>query len=254
MERYGPSTYGDRIAAEYDELYGDLFDVDATVSVLAELAGAAPALELGVGTGRVALPLAARGVEVCGIDASEAMVEVLRAKPGGRDLDVAIGDFADFDLGRRFGLVYVVFNTFFGLTSQDDQVRCFECVARHLDDGGRFVLELFVPDVARFDRHQRVGVDRVALDEVELEVSRHDPVHQRISSQRVVIGGRGARLYPVFARYAYPSELDLMARVAGLSLEDRWSDWRRAPFTSDSNHHVSVYARRPGVVSPRAAP
>lgn len=243
MEHYESHTYGDRIASEYDGLYGGLFDVDATVSTLERLAGDGPALELGIGTGRVALPLAARGVEVCGVDASQRMIDVLRSKSGGGDVDVVVGDFADFDLGRRFALVYVVFNTFFALTSQDDQIRCFECVARHLDDGGRFVLEVFVPDLARFDRHQRVGVDRVTLHEVELEISRHDPVHQRVSSQRVVVGEHGARLYPVFVRYAYPSELDLMARLAGLTLEHRWADWRRAPFTSDSAHHVSVYVR-----------
>ena len=154
-DRYQPSTYGDRIADVYDDIYLDapvLSDVSATVAFLVSFTNGGPVLELGVGTGRVALPLQAAGVKVHGIDASTAMVERLRVKPGGGDIDVTIEDFRDFSLTTRFHLVYVVFNTFFGLLSQDDQVTSFRAVARHLSPGGVFVMEAFVPDLARFDR------------------------------------------------------------------------------------------------------
>ena len=243
-DRYQPSTYGDRIADVYDDTYLQapaLGDVSATVVFLASNANGGPALELGVGTGRIALPLQAAGVKVRGIDASTAMVEQLRAKPGGGDIDVTIGDFRDFSLTTRFPLVYVVFNTFFGLLSQDDQVTSFRAVARHLSPGGVFVMEAFVPDLARFDQGQRVSAISVDPDSVSLEVSRIDPVGQFTDSQRVVIREDGIRLYPVKIRFAYVSELDLMARLAGLRLRERWADWDRAPFSSGSPKHISVW-------------
>ena len=243
MDDYGAATYGDRIAGVYDDLYGTMFDTDSTVSLLAELSGRGPALELGIGTGRVALPLTARGVDVRGIDSSHAMVSKLRAKAGGRDIPVEIGDFADVDVDGRFTLIFIVFNTFFGLLTQEDQVRCFANVARHLSDDGVFVVEAFVPDPTRFDRHQRVEATRVSLDDAELEVSRHDPVRQRVDSLHLVVSEQGTRIYPVRIRYAWPSELDLMARSAGLRLAERWGGWRKEPFTSESTTHVSIYAR-----------
>lgn len=244
MDEYGPSTYGDRIAGVYDARYSELpfgGDLATSVALLRELAVDGRALELGIGTGRVALPLRAAGVEVHGIDASQPMVDLLRTKPGGDDIHVTIGDFRDFSLGTRFGLVYVVFNTFFGLLTQDDQVTCMGAIARHLTDDGAFVMEAFVPDLSRFDRGQRVSATRVEPDEIELEVSKHDPVEQRTDSKHVVIREEGVRLYPVKVRYAFVSELDLMAKLAGMRLRERWADWDRSPFTSDSPKHISVW-------------
>jgi SAM-dependent methyltransferase len=243
MDEYTSATYGDRIADIYDARYEDVLggEPTATVTFLREAAGDGPALELGIGTGRIALPLRAEGVDVHGIDVSPAMVERLRAKPGGTDVPVTMGEFRDFTLAERFGLVYVVFNTFFGLLTQDDQVSCFRAIARHLTDGGAFVMEAFVPDVTRYDGGQRVGAVRVETDEVELEVSRHDPVAQQTVTQHVVVRQDGVRLYPVRIRYAHVSELDLMARIAGLRLRDRFGDWDRSPFTASSGRHVSVW-------------
>ncbi len=244
MTEYDPAAYGDRMADVYDEWLGVPGGTDDEATFLAGLAGAGPALELGIGTGRVALPLAQAGVDVRGIDASEAMVERLRAKPGGEDIPVSIGDFADVDVEGDFSLVFVVFNAFFGLLSQEDQARCFANVARRLQGGGAFVIEAFVPDPTRFDRGQTTRTQHVEMGRVILECSRHDPVGQRVDSQNVVIGEGETKLYPGGRiRYAWPSELDLMARLAGLRLRERWGDWRRAPFTAASTGHVSVYGR-----------
>jgi SAM-dependent methyltransferase len=246
MDDYGPATYGNRIAGIYDAKYADLpfgGDLETAVEFLREIAAGGPALELGIGTGRVALPLRAAGVEVHGIDASQAMVDRLRAKPGGGDLPVTIADFRDFAVGDEYRLVYVVFNTFFGLLTQADQVACFRAVARHLSEDGVFVMEAFVPDLARFDRGQRVSAARVETDEVELEVTLSDPIEQSTVSHHVVIREDGVRLYPVRIRYAYVSELDLMAQIAGLRLRERWSDWNRAPFGRASAKHISVWER-----------
>jgi SAM-dependent methyltransferase len=244
MDDYGPGTYGDRVASVYDEWYAELpfgGELATTVSFLRQLAADGSALELGIGTGRVALPLRQAGVDVHGIDASDAMVQRLRTKPGGADIPVTLGDFRDFSLGKRFRVVYVVFNTFFGLLSQDDQVSCMRAVARHLEDDGVFVMEAFVPDPARFDRGQRVSAIRVESDAVALEVSKHDPLAQRTDSQHVVLGPDGVRLYPVKIRYSHVSELDLMAKLAGMQLRERWSDWDRTTLSSESPKHVSVW-------------
>ena len=244
MDEYSASTYGDRVADVYDDWYagdGPLGDVAGAVSFLRELAGPGPALELGIGTGRIALPLLELGVEVHGIDASDAMVTRFRAKEGGDRVPVTIGDFRDFDLGARFRLVYVVFNTFFGLLTQDDQVACFQAVARHLGDGGAFAMEAFIADTARFDRGQRVGAIEVDQDLVRLEVSRHDAIAQRTDTQHVVIRENDIRLYPVKIRYAHMAELDLMARIAGMRLRERWADWDRSELSSASVKHISVW-------------
>jgi Methyltransferase domain len=243
MEGYGAGTYGDRIAARYDELYAELDPTDA-VQALARLAdGRDPVLELAIGTGRIALPLAEQGVEVHGVDASEAMVARLRAKPGGEGIPVTMGDFADVPVDGRYAVIFIAFNTFFGLVTQEEQVRCFENVAAHLDDDGVFALEVFVPDVTRFDRKQRVGAINVELEEVQLDVTTYDPVAQRSSSQHVFLSPGGVELIPVVVRFAWPAELDLMARLAGLRLHERWGGWDGRPFTADSEHHVSVYGR-----------
>jgi SAM-dependent methyltransferase len=222
---------------------GVALDTDAAVAFLAELAGPGPVLELAIGTGRIALPLGERGIDVRGIDASEAMVARLRSKPGGDRVPITIGDFADVPIEGRFTLVYVVFNTLFALQTQEEQIRCFRNVAAHLLDGGVFVVEAFVPDLTRFDRDQRIETERVGLDQVWLGVARHHPVEQRVESQHVVLSEQGMRFYPVQLRYAYPSELDLMARLAGLQLQARFGGWRRESFTAASGMHVSVYER-----------
>lgn len=243
MSAYDETTYGERIAEVYDDWYTGVFDEQATVAALKDLAGAGPVLELGIGTGRIALPLAALGLEVHGLDASEAMVANLHAKPGGERLPVTIGNFAEVGVDRVFSLVFVAFNTFFMLTSQEEQVRCFANVAAHLTEGGLFVIEAFVPDQSRFIRHQTTQVTKVETDRVKLETSQHDPVQQRSISQHVVISEAGIKLYPIEMRYAWPSELDLMARLAGMRLRQRWGGWRREPFTAASGSHISVYER-----------
>jgi len=241
MEGYRKETYGDRIADVYDALMTVLPDPADCADRLAELAGQGPALELGIGTGRVALPLASRGVEVHGIDASEAMVERLRAKPGGDAITVTFGDFADVPVEGSYPLVYVVFNTFFSLLTQEDQVRCFAAVAGHLALGGAFVVTGFVPDQTLHPGGQSVRTVQLGLDQVRLDAALHDPVAQRVDFQHVVLSGGGIRLYPGAVRYAWPSELDLMARLAGLRLRERWGGWRREPFDRASGGHVSVY-------------
>jgi SAM-dependent methyltransferase len=246
MGEYTASTYGDRIADIYDDwvvALGRTGETDATVAFLAGLAGTGPVLELGIGTGRVALPLAARGIEVRGIDASEAMLARLRAKPGGDRIPVVLGDLADVGVDGPFRLVFVVFNTLFALPSQDAQVRCFANVAQRLAGDGVFVVEAFVPDLGRFTHGQKTAATLVETDRVVLETSQHDPVAQRVTSAHVVLTRDGARIDPVHTRYAWPSELDLMARLAGLRLDGRFAGWDREPFTAGSGRHVSVYER-----------
>jgi SAM-dependent methyltransferase len=237
-----PAFYGDCWASVYDEHHAEM-DPAPAVEFLAGLAGDCRVLELAIGTGRVALPLAARGIRVEGIDASEAMVARLRAKPGGEAIPVVIGDMAQVPATGPFGLVYLVFNTLFGLLSRDRQAGCFRNVARVLGPGGMFVIECFVPDLARFDRGQRVQVRAVTEDSAILELSRHDAAQQRITTQIVTLGGQSTHLRPVALRYCWPSELDLMAQQAGLRLRERRSGWDRQPFDSASGGHVSVYQR-----------
>lgn len=241
MKNYAEETYGQRIAGVYDTLY-ETVDEGAP-QLLADLAGAGRALELGIGTGRVALPLQERGVEVQGIDASEAMVARLRHKPGGDKIAVTIGSFAGVPVEGPFSLVYVLFNTFFALLTQEEQVDCFANVARRLGPGGNFLIEAFVPDLQRFDRGQTVRATSVDVDAVHLETTKWDPLTQQVTSQHVVLGEGGVRLYPVTLRFAWPSELNLMARLAGLELAQRWENWQRAPFTGKSQKHISVYRR-----------
>ena len=246
MDDYGAATYGDRIAPVYDQLHAGTGSDTPEVRALAALAGGGRALELGIGTGRVALPLAERGVAVHGIDASEAMAAKLRAKPGGEAIPVVIGDFAEVAVDGTFALVFAVLNTFFALTTQEAQVRCFRRVGEHLSDDGVFLVEVFVPDPARFTGGQRLGVSGVDADSVTLEAARHDPLQQRVYSQNMVLSESGTRLFPVQIRYAWPAELDLMARLAGLRLRERWSDWTGAPFTAASSSHISIYERAAG--------
>lgn len=219
-------------------------DEIAAVTFLEQLAGPGPALELGIGTGRIALRLAARGIRVDGIDLSPAMVDQLRAKPGGDQLSVTIGDLADVPVPGTYRLIFVVFNTLFNLLTQEDQVRCFKNVAAHLTGDGSFVVEALVPAfLYRLRNHQYVDAEAIEVDEVRLDVLRHDAATQMLEESHVSLSQAGVRLNPVVQRYAWPSELDLMARIAGLRLKGRWGGWDREPFNSDSSAHVSVYGR-----------
>jgi len=235
-------SFDEEAAAHYDDaLRGDEAE---TVAFLRALAGDGAALELAVGTGRIALPLAATGVRVDGVDISEAMVARLRGKPGGEQLAITIGNFADVPVEGVYRLIYVVYNTLFNLLTQDDQVRCFENVASHLTDDGSFVVEAGPPDfLYRLPDHQYVGAEAIEVDAVRLDVARHDPVTQRLEESHVTLSRDGVRLNPIITRYAWPSELDLMARIAGLRLKERWGGWDRRPYTADSRNIVSVYGR-----------
>jgi SAM-dependent methyltransferase len=242
MNEYIASTYGDHLAEVYDEWFSNY--EDAAIDILAELSKGGRALELGIGTGRVALPLSARGIEVSGIDASGAMVSKLRAKPGGDSLTVTMGNFADVQVDGEFSLVYVVFNTLFALLTQEEQVRCFRNVAAHLADGATFVVDAFVPDLKRFTGLQEVRAHAVTTDSVSIHATQHDPVRQRVKGQFIVFRNAQIKLYPVEIRYCWPSELDLMAQLAGLRLRHRWGSWNRGEFTSASEKHISVYERQ----------
>lgn len=241
MNYYSDETYGERVADVYDDWNSSV--ESGLIDRLAELAGDGRALELGIGTGRIALPLAERGVKVCGIDAAPSMVERLKSKPGSDQIDIHLGSFAEVSVAGEFQLVYVVFNTFFALGSQEEQVRCFRNVAAHLSADGCFVIEAFVPDLSRFTHGQVNWVTKVNEDRVELDAGRLDSATQRVISQKVVITDGNVRLYPVQIRFAWPSELDLMAQLAGLRLRERWSNWHRGSFDSDSGKHVSIYER-----------
>ncbi len=239
MDEYKEETYGDRIAEVYDQWYGEV-DPNA-VNILAELARGGRALELGIGTGRLAFPLLEAGIEVHGIDASNAMVAKLRAKPGGERIPVSMGNFADVGVDGKFKLVYVVFTTFFTLLTQEEQVRCFRNVARHLTPDGVFVSEAFVPDMTRFTAHQAVRLSGMGMNGVKIDVSQVDMEKQLITSQHVLLTEQGTQLYPVKVRYVWPAEMDLMAQLAGMRLRERWSEWDKSPFTSNSTKQISVY-------------
>lgn len=248
MDNYLPSTYGDRMADVYDQIQGER-DASAAAAFLAELCSRlpgelGPVLELGIGTGRVALPLAAKGVEVYGIDASPAMLEQLRAKPGSKKITGILGDFAEISLDNHFKIIFVVFGTFFCLTSQETQIQCLKQVAMHLTEGGLFILQASVPDFSGFTRNQNVRVSSIEMDRVIVTITQHDPVAQKTMTQHIMITEDGIRLMPVYVRYAWPNELDAMAQIAGLELKERWEDWNRTPFTSTSRGHVSIYGKK----------
>jgi SAM-dependent methyltransferase len=243
-KRHGKGFFGERAASVYDERAADMFApavVKPVVDMLADFAGQGRALEFGIGTGRIALPLAKRGVRVVGIDDSEAMVARLRAKTGADQVNVAIGSFATTRVAGEFTLVYLIFNTIFNLVTQDEQVACFQNAAAHLASGGRFVVETHVPDLQRLPVGQTIIPYRAEPEGISFDV--YDVVTQRFSSQHYVFADGRVEAYPVEFRYAWPSELDLMARIAGLNLRERWGGWQREPFTSVSRAHVSVYQK-----------
>ncbi len=247
MADYDESTYGERIAEVYDSVNDSMrYDASEAVDFLAPLAKGRRVLELGIGTGRIALPLAQRGIRIHGVDASPAMVEKLRSKPGGAEIPVEIGNFANLKIGGRFSLIYVVFNTFFGIRTQEDQVRCFTRVAKRLTPDGAFVIEAFVPDLTRYDRAgRRTSTPLISDERTLIEVSKLDAALQYVRSQFIVIDDDGIHRYPVELRFVYPAELDLMAHIAGMRLRERWGGWDRRPFTSESANHISVYELLP---------
>jgi SAM-dependent methyltransferase len=213
------------------------------VAFLGRLAGRRDALEFAVGTGRIALPLARAGVRVEGIELSQHMVDRMREKSGGNEIEVTIGDMSRVTTGRTYGLVYLVYNTIGNLLTQDDQVRCFENAARHLADDGVFALECRVPTAPSRPGHQFVDAERVGVDHVGLDVCRYDPVTQILDENHVDISADGIVLSPIRLRLANPPEFDLMARIAGLRLRERWGGWNGEPYTAASWRHVSVYER-----------
>jgi len=239
MKSYSDETYGERVAGVYDDWYTHV-DPHA-IDRLAELAGTGRVLELGIGTGRIALPLATRNIDVSGIDVAQSMIDRLKEKAGSEPIDVHLGNFGDFRLAEKFQLIYVVFNTIFLLTKQEAQVDCFRNVAAHLSDDGCFLIEAFVPNLNRFQGGQVNWASKVTDDVVELDVGQHNAATQIVTAQKVVLTEGNVRLYPIQIRYAWPSELDLMAQLAGLRLRERWSSWQRTPFEAGSEKHISLY-------------
>jgi len=242
----GPDGYfGEDVAERYDDGSWEMFSpevLEPTVDLLAELARGGRALEFGIGTGRVALPLAERGVEVHGIDLSRAMVAKLREKPGGDRIPVEIGDFASTRVEGSFALAYLVFNTINNLTTQPEQVACFQNAARHLEPGGCFLIEVGVPQLQRLPPGETFHVFDVS--ETHWGFDEYDVVNQGLVSHHfTLVDGRIERLSVPF-RYVWPAELDLMAELAGMTLRDRWSGWHREPFTSESRKHVSVWEKQ----------
>jgi SAM-dependent methyltransferase len=239
--------FGEAAAARYDRSSADMFEpavVAPVVDVLAGLAGEGAALELGIGTGRIALPLSQRGVRVHGIDLSEAMVARLRAKPGAERIGVTVGDFATTRVDGRFSVAYLVFNTIGNLTSQDAQVACFQNAAAHLEPGGCFVIEVGIPDLQRLPPGE--SVRPFTVSPTRLGFDEYDVASQGLISHHYTVVDGDLEVASVPFRYVWPSELDLMARLAGMTLRHRWSDWDRGPFTSDSRKHVSVW-EKPGL-------
>jgi SAM-dependent methyltransferase len=241
----GDDGYFDgRIAARYDQSAAEMFDpavVDPAVDFLAGMASDGRALKLGIGTGRIALPLARRGVAVHGIDVSKAMVARLRAKPGGEDIGVTIGDFATTRVDGSFSLVYLVFNTIMNLTTQAAQVACFRNAAAHLERGGCFVIEVTIPELQRLPPGETFRAFHVS--EARWGIDEYDVANQGLISHHFeIVEGRLERFSAPY-RYAWPAELDLMAEIAGMRLRERWGGWKKEPFTSDSNKHVSVWEK-----------
>ncbi len=248
MDGYDATTYGDRFADVYDDWYGDITDTDACVDALARLAGRGPVLELGVGTGRLAIPLAARGLAITGLDSSAAMLARLASKPGGAGVTGVVGDMADpkgpgLNPGS-FGLAFVAYNTLFNLIAPGEQQRCLTNVAAMLTSDGSFVVEAFVPDTSAH-ADDTVAPRQVTADRVVLSVSRSNPERQEVLGQYVDITEAGIKLRPWHIRWATTTQLDDMAAAAGLVLADRWATWTGEPFNGDAPAHVSVYRRAP---------
>jgi SAM-dependent methyltransferase len=236
--------FDEPVAARYDESAADMFDpevVDPVVDFLAELAGGGHALELGIGTGRIALPLARRGVSVHGIELSKAMAARLRAKPGGEAIGVTIGDFATSTVEGTFSLAYLVFNTIGNLTTQEAQVACFQNVAAHLEPGGCFVIEVGIPELRRLPPGETMRV--FDASPTHWGIDEYDVANQGLTSHHFELVDGRMELHSLPFRYVWPAELDLMAQLGGMRLRERWSGWKREPFTSDSRKHISVWEK-----------
>lgn len=244
MKGFGPATFGELNAEEYDALH-DPGTTEACVDLIAELAGDGDVLELAIGTGRIALPLAERGLRISGFDASPEMLKILEGKPGGSNIETWIADMASFDLERKYDFAFLVFNTLYNITAQKDQVACFQQVANHLRPGGRFLVEAFMPNRESFENNQAVRTKHVSFDSVWLEAVQHDPVAQTLNYQRIRITETGTRLKPLPMRYVWPAELDLMAQIAGLRPVAHWGGWQKQPLTASSDMYVIVY-EKPG--------
>lgn len=249
MKDFDPWTsFGAQVASGYDN--HPRGDEDQTVACLRDLAGAGPALELAVGTGRIALPLAAAGVRVDGVEQSAAMIQALRAKPGGADLHLVQGDMADITLPGSYALVFLVFNSIYNLLTQEEQIACFTSVADHLEGDGRFLIEAALPGPGQAEPGPQyrlepsyIEAEVVETGQVVLDVGRYDPATQVLDRTRVHLSEAGVKLSPIALRFASPGELDLMARLAGLRLHHRWGGWQREAFTATSRRHISVYGR-----------
>jgi SAM-dependent methyltransferase len=238
--------FGEPVAERFDERYAHKAGpavVDPIVTFIADLAGEGAALELGIGTGRIALPLAQRGVRVHGIDLSEAMVARLRGKPGADQVGVTVGDFATATVEGTFSVVYLVANTIMNLTTQDEQVACFQNAAAHLEPSGCFVVEVLVPGLRRLPPGETFQL--FAAEPKHVGFDEYDVARQGLISHHYWVEGDKVEVFSPPFRYVWPSELDLMARLAGMSLRERWAGWKREPFTSDSTKHVSVWEKAP---------
>ena len=236
--------FDERVAAKYDDSRAEMFDaeiVDPVIDFLVGIAGSGRALELGIGTGRIALPLAQRGVPVHGIELSKAMVARLRAKPRGQDIGMTIGNFATTTVEGTFSVAYLVFNTIMNLTTQDEQIACFQNVAAHLEPAGCFVIEVVVPELQRLPHGETLRAFDVSATRLSFDA--YDVVSQGLISHHYSVVDGKLDVFSVPFRYVWPSELDLMARLAGMTLRERWSDWKREPFTSNSSKHISVWEK-----------
>jgi SAM-dependent methyltransferase len=241
---FDAGEYGRYVAGDYDTIYGQAFPTDDAVEQLAILAEGGPVLEFGIGTGRLAIPLCERGLTVHGVDGSEAMLQLLRDKPGGEHIPTMLADFSEVRAGPPggFSLVVLAVNTMFALADQDAKIRCFETAAYHLRPNGRFVVEAWVP--ADLPAGTSLRPRRLSPGCIGLVAADHDRATQTVETTQIVFGDElGVRVFPVTHHYAWPMELDVMARLAGMTLEARWSDWSRTPFASTSTDHVSVYRR-----------
>jgi SAM-dependent methyltransferase len=242
VQGYTSASYGDSFAGEdFEAVHGFLPDPEPMIEMLTRNAGNGPVLELGVGTGRVARPLAARGIPVDGIDISDAMLDGLRRSAGELPIRPIKCDLAHFRVTRRYSLVFCVWNTFFSLRTREQQAHCIQAVSQALLPDGRFVIETFVPDPDHFTNEQELRVRGITANSVSLQVSLHDASRQTIASQHIVISRDGIRLHPHEIRYAWPSEIDAMARSAGLRLRERWAGWHYQPFNETARDHVSIY-------------
>ncbi|MGW4463824.1 class I SAM-dependent DNA methyltransferase [Micromonospora sp. NBC_01796] len=245
VEGFEIFTYGDAVADMFDGTgwAGDPGDTEETIQWLADNAGEGPVLELGVGTGRVAVPLAQKGIEVHGIDASEGMLAQLRAKPGGELVQLHVQDFTDFTLPYKFSMAYAVFDTLPFVTDQESQIRCFQKVADVLMPGGLFVIQTSIPDPARYDRGQRTQTVRVEKDHIVMTFTRRERMSQCSSIQFAILRPEGIKFFPMRIRTVMPSEMDLMARLGGLTMESRWGHWDGRPLRDSDERHITIYRK-----------